>query len=46
VAVVAFAPFALRRWLPIALGLLLAATLGLLDQAALVKFVAPAFPPR
>jgi 4-amino-4-deoxy-L-arabinose transferase-like glycosyltransferase len=46
VAVVAFAPFAVRRWLPITLGLLLAATLGLLDQAALVKFVAPAFPLR
>jgi hypothetical protein len=35
-----------RRWLPIGLGLLLAATLSLLDQAALVKFVAPAFPLR
>jgi 4-amino-4-deoxy-L-arabinose transferase-like glycosyltransferase len=46
VAVVAFAPFAVRRWLPIGLGLLLAATLSLLDQAALVKFVAPAFPLR
>ena len=46
VAVVAFAPFVVRRWLPVGLGLLLAVTLGLLDLAAPVKFVAPAFPLR
>jgi 4-amino-4-deoxy-L-arabinose transferase-like glycosyltransferase len=46
VAVVAFAPRALRVWLPVGLCLLMAVTLGLLDLAALVKFVAPAFPAR
>ncbi|MCC7372635.1 MAG: glycosyltransferase family 39 protein [Chloroflexi bacterium] len=35
-----------RRWLPDGLPLMLALTLGLLDYAALVKFVAPAFPVR
>jgi len=44
--VVAFMPRAVRRWAPDGLCLLLAITLGLLDLAALVKFVAPAFPTR
>ena len=39
-------PSSVRARLPDGLGLLLALTLGLLDYAALVKFVAPAFPVR
>jgi 4-amino-4-deoxy-L-arabinose transferase-like glycosyltransferase len=44
--VVLLAPRRLRAWLPDALCLLLALALGLLDLAALVKFVGPAFPVR
>jgi len=40
------APRAVRNCLPDGVCLLLAVTLGLLDYAALVKFVAPAFPLR
>jgi 4-amino-4-deoxy-L-arabinose transferase-like glycosyltransferase len=43
---VLLAPGAVRCRLPDGLGLTLALTLGLLDLAALVKFVAPAFPSR
>ena len=43
---VLLAPRAVRARLPDGLGLTLALTLGLLDLAALVKFVAPAFPLR
>jgi hypothetical protein len=46
VLVVFLTPRAVRAWLPDGLCLLLAITLGLLDYAALVKFVAPAFPLR
>jgi 4-amino-4-deoxy-L-arabinose transferase-like glycosyltransferase len=44
--VVAIAPRTLRQTLPVALCLMLAVSLALLDYAALVKFVAPAFPAR
>jgi hypothetical protein len=43
---VLLAPRMVRAWLPDGLCLLLGLTLGLLDLAALVKFVAPAFPLR
>ena len=46
VLVVLLAPRAVRAYLPDGLCLLLAVALGLLDYAALVKFVAPAFPLR
>ena len=44
--IVAIAPRAVRASVPSALAVLLAITLGLLDLAALAKFVAPAFPLR
>jgi len=43
---VLLAPRSVRARLPVGLYLLMALTLGLLDLAALVKFVAPAFPLR
>ncbi|MCC6175009.1 MAG: DUF2142 domain-containing protein [Chloroflexi bacterium] len=41
-----YAPLVVRRRLTVGLPLVLALTLGLLDLAALVRFVAPAFPHR